>query len=79
MWWKNILLLMYPMAVFGVVGGAYYARRGSWNTFDKWYLIVLVLGLWQWTRPCALAAERRTPPEGGVKPEDDDGPTARTP
>lgn len=41
MWWKKYsFLLMYPMAVFGVVGSSYYAS-GQLNTFDKWYLIVL--------------------------------------
>lgn len=46
MWWKKYsFLLMYPMAVFGVVGSSYYAS-GHLNTFDKWYLIVFVpLGL----------------------------------
>lgn len=35
MWWKKYsFLLMYPMVVFGVVGGAYYAS-GQLNTFDK--------------------------------------------
>lgn len=81
MWWKKYsFLLMYPMVVFGVVGGAYYAS-GQLNTFDKWFLIVYVpLGLWQWIETFVRwRRERRTPPEGGVKPKDDDGPTARTP
>lgn len=35
MWWKKYsFLLMYPMAVFGVVGSSYYAS-GQLNTFDK--------------------------------------------
>lgn len=81
MWWKKYsFLLMYPMAVFGVVGSSYYAS-GQLNTFDKWYLIVFVpLGLWQWIETFVRwRRERRTPPEDGVKPKDDDGPTARTP
>ena len=73
MWWKKYsFLLMYPMAVFGVVGSSYYASG---------YLIVFVpLGLWQWIEAFVRwRRERRTPPEDGVKPKDDDGPTARTP
>lgn len=70
MWWKKYsFLLMYPMAVFGVVGSSYYAS-GHLNTFDKWYLIVFVpLGLWQWIEAFVRwRRERRTPPEVDVYP-----------
>lgn len=62
-------------------GGQLLLCVGHLNTFDKWYLIVFVpLGLWQWIEAFVRwRRERRTPPEDGVKPKDDDGPTARTP